>query len=617
MKAILRALTSDIGRILLCALLMSMSYLPPIRYAWYFDIILRAMALLVIGIPVFYEAIRGILRRDLLDEKFLMSVASIGAFALGEPLEAVAVLVFFTIGEMFEHYAVRRSRDSIRSLMKIRPDTATILRDTEECEVDAEDVEPGDILVCRTGDRIATDGVIVSGDGDLDCSMLSGESLPISVTIGEEVQSGSVVLRGILKIRATKIAEQSCAGRILELVESASERKSKEEAFITKFSRVYTPVVVILATILCLVLTIFRILPFGEAFRRALTFLVISCPCALVISVPMAFFGGIGASASQGILFKGGNVFSPLAKARTFIFDKTGTLTSGEFELVEVVSPTMQRGDFLSLVASAEYASNHPLALAIKKAVPDVKAPDDATERAGYGVIATIDGSTCVAVGNRRMLDEYATTKAMALPTDTRGVLYAIRDGVLIGYLRVSDNIRDGAKRAFSDLRSLGAQRLAILSGDRKESVATVAEALGADTYLGELLPEDKYVRLEEYIEGGERVVYVGDGINDTPSLARADVGVAMGGIGQDSALEVSDLSILTDDLTKLPTAVRIARKTISIAKQNIIFAIGIKALVLLLGAFGYATMWIAVFADVGVCVLAILNAMRTLYTKQ
>ena len=616
MKAVLRALFSDIGRILLCALLMSLSYLPPLRFAWYFDIIFRAMALLVIGIPVFYEAIRGILRRDLLDEKFLMSVASIGAFALGEPLEAVAVLAFFTIGEMFEHYAVRRSRDSIRSLMKIRPDTATILRDTKECEVDAEDVEPGDIMICRTGDRIATDGVIISGDGDLDCSMLSGESLPVSVTVGEEVQSGAVVLRGILKICAIRIAEQSCAGRILELVESASERKSKEEAFITKFSRVYTPVVVILATILCLVLTIFHILPFGEAFRRALTFLVISCPCALVISVPMAFFGGIGASASQGILFKGGNVFSPLAKARTFIFDKTGTLTSGEFALVEAVCPTMERDAFLSLVASAEYASNHPLALAIKKAVPDVKAPDEATERAGYGVIATIDGA-CVAVGNRRMLDEYATTKAIGLPADTRDVLYAIRDGVLIGYLRVCDNIRDGAKRAFGDLRSLGAQRLAILSGDRKESVATVAEALGADTYLGELLPEDKYARLEEYIEGGERVVYVGDGINDTPSLARADVGVAMGGIGQDSALEVSDLSILTDDLTKLPTAVRIARKTITIAKQNIIFAIGIKALVLILGALGYATMWIAVFADVGVCILAILNAMRTLYTKQ
>ncbi len=616
MKKLLRALTSDIGRILICALLMSLSYLPPIRYAWYFDIILRAASLLVIGIPVFYDAIRGILRCDLLDEKFLMSIASIGAFALGEPLEAVAVLAFFTIGEMFEHYAVRRSRDSIRSLMKIRPDTATVLQNGEEREVDAEDVEVDDLLICRTGDRIATDGIILSGDGELDCSMLSGESLPVSVTLGDEVQSGAVVLRGILKIRATRIAEQSCAGRILELVETASERKSKEEAFITKFSRVYTPVVVLLAVLLCLIPTIFQLLPFQEAFRRALTFLVISCPCALVISVPMAFFGGIGASASQGILFKGGNVFSPLAKATTFIFDKTGTLTSGEFELVEAVCLTMDREEFLALVASAEYSSNHPLACAIKRAVPNPAMPQESVERAGYGVIAIVDGAR-IAVGNRRMLDEYAIERTLDLPSDERGVLYVVREGVFIGYLRVSDNIREGAKEAFVALRSLGAKRLAILSGDRKESVTSVAEALGADTYLGELLPEDKFARLEEYIEQGERVVYVGDGINDTPSLARADVGVAMGGIGQDSALEVSDLSILTDDLKKLPIAVRIARVTLSIAKQNIIFAIGIKMLVLILGAFGLATMWLAVFADVGVCVLAILNAMRTLYTKK
>ena len=616
MKAVFRALVSDVGRLLLCGLVMSLSYLPPLRYRWYFDIILRALALLIIGAPIFRDAIRGLLRRDLLDEKFLMSVASIGAFALGEPLEAVAVLAFFTIGEMFEHYAVRRSRDSIRALMKIRPDTATVLRGGEECEMDAEDIALGDILICRTGDRIATDGVIVGGDADLDCSMLSGESIPVPVTEGDEVQSGAVLLGGFLKIRVIRIAEQSCASRILNLVETASERKSKEEAFITRFSRVYTPVVVGLAVLLCVIPSVFGILSFGEAFRRALTFLVISCPCALVISVPMAFFGGIGASASQGILFKGGNVFSPLARANTFVFDKTGTLTSGTFEISEVTSPTMRRDEFLSLLASAEYPSTHPLALAIKGAVKTIRVPEEATERAGYGVIAKIDGSI-LAVGNRRMLDEYATERELPLPTDERGVIYAIRDGVLIGYLRVSDNIRDGAKCAFASLRSLGATRLAILSGDRQESVATVAGALGADTYEGGLLPEDKFARLEALICEGDGVVYVGDGINDTPSLARADVGVAMGGIGQDSALEVSDLSILTDDLEKLPVAVKIARKTLAIAKENILFAIGIKLLVLVLGALGIASMWLAVFADVGVCVIAILNAMRALYVNK
>ena len=374
--------------------------------------------------------------------------------------------------------------------------------------------------------------------------------------------------------------------------------------------------VVILAVLLCLIPTVFRLLPFQEAFRRALTFLVISCPCALVISVPMAFFGGIGACASQGILFKGGNVFSPLARANTFVFDKTGTLTSGEFELVEVVSPTMEREAFVSLVASAEYSSNHPLALAIKKTVSSPRVPEASYERAGYGVEATVDG-VHLYVGNRRMLEEFCTTREISLPKDERGVLYVIREDVLIGYLRVSDNIRQGAVDAFRELRSLGVSRLAILSGDHKESVASVAEALSADTYEGELFPNEKFERLEPYIQNGETVVYVGDGINDTPSLARADVGVSMGGIGQDSVLEASDLSILNDDPRKLPIAIRIARKTLAIAKENIIFAIGIKLLVLILGTLGYATMWLAVFADVGVCVLAILNAMRTLYTKK
>ena len=371
-----------------------------------------------------------------------------------------------------------------------------------------------------------------------------------------------------------------------------------------------------LAVLLCLVLSIFSIVPFAEALRRSLTFLVISCPCALVISVPMAFFGGIGCAASRGILFKGGNTFGALADAKTFVFDKTGTLTSGEFRVAQAVCAEMTKEDFLSLVASAEHASNHPLARAIKESVPSYTIPSESEERAGYGVVSKVLGQS-IAVGNCRLLESVGVPMKQHTVDDESGVLYVAKNGVYLGYLRLEDTARPTSAAALAELRELGAERLMILSGDRPESVKRIADAVGADCYEGALLPEEKFARLEALIVGGERVVYVGDGINDTPSLARADVGVSMGGIGQDSAIEASDLSILTDDLQRLPEAIRIAKKTLSIAKENIIFAIGIKVFVLILGALGLASMWLAVFADVGVCVLAILNAMRTLIPKK
>ena len=612
----IRALFSDIGRLLLSTLVLSVSFLPPIVSIPYADLVLRALSLLIIGFGVFLDAVRGILRRDLLDEKFLMSVASIGAFILGDYVEAVAVLAFFTIGECFEHYAVRRSRESIRALMSIRPDTAVVLRDGEEEELDAEDVAVGETIVCRSGDRIALDGVILSGTGELDRSMLTGESMPIPVEVGDRVESGAVVLNGYFHIQATKLAEESCAARILELVEMASDRKSKEESFITRFSRVYTPIVVGLAVLLCFLLSVFSIVPFAEAFKRSLTFLVISCPCALVISVPMAFFGGIGCAASRGILFKGGNTFRALTEAKTFVFDKTGTLTSGSFRVIEAVGVDISKDELMHLVASAEHASNHPLARAIKESVGEYTVPSESEERSGYGVISRV-GEDQIAVGNRRLMQSLGISLAVHCFHDEIGVLYAAKNGVYLGYLRLEDAPRPTTAAALSELRKLGAKQLVVLSGDHSESVKRIADAVGVDSYEGALLPEEKFERLEALIASGERVVYVGDGINDTPSLARADVGVSMGGIGQDSALEASDLSILTDDLARLPEAIRIAGKTLSIAKENIVFAIGIKVFVLILGALGLASMWLAVFADVGVCVLAILNSMRTLIFKK
>ena len=573
------------------------------------SLVVHILALAASGIGVFADAVRGILRRDLLDEKFLMCIASVGAFCIGESTEGVAVMLFFLVGEYFEHKAVRRSRSSIRALMDICPDTATVIKDGVECEVDAEDVEEGDTVVIRSGERVAVDCRVVSGSAELDTSMLTGEAVPVPVGEGSELDSGTVVLGGELVCVALRAADLSRAARTLELVETATENKSREENFITVFSHYYTPAVIALAVLMAAIPPIVGILPFADSLYRALSFLVVSCPCALVISVPMAFFGGIGGSASQGILYKGGNTFSAISRAETVVFDKTGTLTHGEL-VTDVVEGILPKDELIALAAGAERASNHPIARALRAEAKDLPEAHDVTELAGLGVEATVSGSR-ISVGNARLMQH----RSIEIPQDIpRGSVIVARDGRYVGFITFRDRVKDEAKEAIAELRRLGVKRTVILSGDGAQAVSTVAEELGIDEYRAELMPEDKYSLLEELIASSRgKTVYVGDGINDAPCIARADVGIAMGKRGQDSAIEAADAVIMSDNLSRIPLTVRIARKTIRIAKQNIVFAIGVKLLVLLLVSLGLAGMWLAVFADVGVAVIAILNAMRTL----
>ena len=575
------------------------------------SIIIYILALLVAGLDVFINAIRGILRGDLLDEKFLMSIASVGAMILGEYNEGVAVMLFFLIGETFEKTAVKKSRKSIKSLMEICPDEATIIAFGEEETVDAEDVEVGATIIIRAGERVPLDCEIITGSTDIDTSSMTGESIPRPVTVGDTLDSGVMVINGVITCKVLRPLTESAASRVLALVENATENKSKEENFITKFSHYYTPIVVGLAVLLAILLPIFSNHTFAESVRRALTFLVISCPCALVISVPMAFFGGIGAAASRGILYKGGNVFSKVASLTAVAFDKTGTLTSGEFSITEVNPNNVTREELLALAASCEYGSNHPLALAIKSAVDEVEIPTDSREIPGEGVIATL-GDQEIAVGNSKLMSSLGITE---LP---EGNVFVARGGEYIGAITLGDRIKTESKVAIARLKELGIKECLILSGDKHDNVEKIKDELGLDTAYAELKPEDKYTKLEEIISTTEGSVgYVGDGINDAPTLARADVGFAMGAIGSDSAVEAADAVIMSDNLEKIAESVIIARKTISISWQNIVLAIGIKVIVMILGAFGIANMWLAVFADVGVSVLAILNSMRALSYKE
>lgn len=575
------------------------------------SIIIYILALLTAGLDVFISAVRGIFRGDLLDEKFLMSIAAIGAMILGEYNEGVAVMLFFLIGETFEKTAVKKSRKSIKSLMEICPDEATLLVDGEEETVDAEDVEVGSLIIIRAGERVPLDCEIVSGSTDIDTSSMTGESIPRSATVGDTLDSGVMVINGVITCKVLRPLTESAATRVLSLVENATENKSKEENFITKFSHYYTPIVVGLAVILAIIPPIFGWLTLPDSVKRALTFLVISCPCALVISVPMAFFGGIGAAASRGILYKGGNVFSKVAKLSTVAFDKTGTLTSGEFSITKIDPVSVSEDELLFLAASCEYGSNHPLAQAIKASANDIKIPDESREIPGEGVIATIEGAE-IAVGNRKLMETLGITH---FPEAT---VFVARDGEYIGSITLGDKIKTESKDAILRLKALGIKECLILSGDKSDNVENIKNELGLDSAYAELKPEEKYSRLEEIIAATEGSVgYVGDGINDAPTLARADVGFAMGAIGSDSAVEAADAVIMSDNLEKIAESVIIARKTISISWQNIILAIGIKVAVMILGAFGFANMWLAVFADVGVSVLAILNSMRALCYKE
>lgn len=592
------------------ALAIAFEHIPRVAELVWLSLGFYIVALLIAGLPVFIDAVRGILRRDLLDEKFLMSIASVGAFFVGEYSEGVAVMLFFLVGEYFEHKAVGKSRRSIRALMDIRPDEACVIEDGKEITFDADEVEIGTHIVIRAGERVPLDSVIISGSADIDTSAITGESLPRSVTVGDHISSGTVVTNGVLNARTVRMADDSAASRILELVENANERKSRTESFITKFSRVYTPIVVALALIVALIPPLFSLLTWGESVYRALTFLVVSCPCALVISVPMAFFGGIGKAASRGILYKGGNVFSSLANADSFVFDKTGTLTSGEFSVISTVPVGVSEEELLYLSASAEYGSNHPLARCIKGASQKSIVPTETRELAGKGVYAVVEGSE-ILVGNKSLLSEYSVE--LCASYDVTGAVFVARDGEFIGSVIIGDTIKKEAASAIRALRKKGVKRTVMLSGDRGDIASSVGKELGLDEIYSELLPEDKYRKLEKLIKENKSTVFVGDGINDAPSIVLADVGVAMGAIGSDSAIEAADVVLMSDDLSRLPEAMSIASKSIRISKQNIVFALGIKGLILILGAVGFANMWLAVFADVGVAALAILNSMRTL----
>ena len=575
--------------------------------------VLYAAALLSSGLSVYIDAVRGVVRRDFLDEKFLMSVASIGAVIVGEMSEAVAVMLFFAVGEAFEHKAVSSSRKKIRALMDICPDTATVVRLGEEIEIDAEDVKAGEIIVVKSGERVPVDAVVTDGSADIDTSALTGESLPRSVAKGDKIESGCVVIGGILRCEVLRPASESSAMRILEMVENADERKAKEESFITAFARVYTPIVVSLALLLAIVPSLFGITEWSDSVYRALIFLVVSCPCALVISVPLAFFGGIGAMASRGILFKGGSFFSPISRAKTAVFDKTGTLTTGKFEVVGVRANTVDEEELYALASSVEYASHHPIAEAIGRRAKRRYSADNIREIAGMGALGDVNGDK-IAVGNKRLMESISVSVPSEAETSSEALVFVAKENKFIGAIAISDEIKPEAERAVAELSACGISRTVMLTGDKRERAEKIAKKLALGDVKAELLPENKLSELEKIIAQGDgKTLYVGDGINDAPSITLADVGIAMGGIGSDSAIECADVVITSDNLEKIPEAIRGARKTLRIARGNIALALGIKVCVLALSAIGIANMWLAVFADVGVAVLAILNSMRVM----
>ncbi len=578
--------------------------------------VLFGFSVLICGIPVFRDAVLGLCRRDFLDEKFLMSIAAIGAFFIGEFSEGAAVMIFYRFGEWLEKRAVAGSRASIKALMDIRPDTARVLRDGKTEEVDADDVGIGETFIVRTGERIPLDGRIVRGDAGIDTSALTGESLPRNLGVGDTVESGYLVLSGVLTCTVLHTADNSAAARVLELVEDASERKSKEERFITKFSRIYTPAVVAAALLIALIPPLFGILNVKTSVYRALMFLVISCPCALLISVPLTFFCGIGGAARLGVLFKGGNTFSAVSRVFAVAFDKTGTLTAGSFRISEVKPRRLTAERLLAVAASAEYYSGHPIAVCLRGAVKDPEVPATVTEIPGAGIRAEVKGQVVLA-GNEKLFKRYSVSVPENGTFSESRVLIAV-DGSYEGYIAVSDTLKPEAAETIGELKKLGVKKTALLSGDRKEMALAVGKELGMDEIGFELTPEDKYKKLEEMQKGADgTLMYVGDGINDAPALALADVGVSMGKIGQDSAIEASDVVMMSDRLDKLPVAIRVARKTLRIARENIAFALTVKLGILALAATGlldaFGGMWLAVFADVGVCVLDVLNACRAL----
>jgi len=601
--------------------------------ALYASFALYLIPYLIAGHDVLLKAWRNIRRGEAFDESFLMAVATIGAFAMiffpeTEPhmAEGAAVMLFYQVGELFQSYAVGRSRKSIAAMMDIAPDYANIERDGAIVEVDPDEVQVGDIIVVKPGERVPIDGVVVDGTSQLDTAALTGESVPRHIEVGGEVISGCINMTGVLRIRTTKLFGTSTVSRILELVENASEKKARTENFITRFARVYTPIVTLAAVAIAVVPPLLGMGAWAGWILRGLTFLVVSCPCALVISVPLSFFGGIGGASRLGILVKGSNYLEALAQVDTVVFDKTGTLTSGTFGVVGVhPADAIDSDQLLAVAAHAEAFSDHPIALSVKKAYLD-EAPADseriidqariegAAEESGHGVKATVDGHA-VLVGNDKLMSAHGISCPDCELTGT--ILHVAIDGSYAGHIVIADTVKDDAAQAIADLHAAGVERCIMLTGDREEVARSVASDLGLDEYHAQLLPGDKVEQVERILDSARgNLAFVGDGINDAPVLTRADVGIAMGAMGSDAAIEAADVVLMDDKPSNIARAIRVARKTMRIVHQNIVFAIGVKLLILALAAVGIANMWLAVFGDVGVAVIAILNAMRAMNVK-
>lgn len=583
----------------------------------YIELPVYLIIYLIIGRDIVLKALRNIRKGQVFDENFLMTIATIGAFFLSEYAEGVAVMLFYQVGELFQSYAVSKSRRSISELMDIRPDYANVMRNNVLTKVDPEEVTVGETIVVKPGERIPLDGIVTEGYSALDTSALTGESIPRDVSVGENVISGCINQSGKLNIEVTKEFDQSTVAKILELVENASDKKSKSENFITRFARYYTPFVVFAAVALSLIPPLITGQSFLIWIERALTFLVISCPCALVISVPLSFFGGIGGASKCGVLVKGSNYLELLADTEVVVFDKTGTLTKGNFVVSKIHAQDISQDQLLEFAAYAEDYSNHPIAMSIKHAFSgsiDTKRIKGIEEIAGHGVKAMIDENEILA-GNAKLMKKYNISYSENTSGGT--TVYLAVNNKFAGYICIEDEIKPDAAKAIQELKSAGISRTVMLTGDSKAVGQKVGTQLKLDTVYAELLPADKVDKLEQLMQEKKQLAYVGDGINDAPVLARADIGIAMGGLGSDAAIEAADVVIMTDEPSKIATVMKISKKTLNIVRQNIVFALAVKGIVLILGAVGLANMWGAVFADVGVSVIAILNAVRSLNVKK
>ena len=612
-------MSKRLWRIIIGAAVLATAVLLNLNNEW-LQIALFIISYIIVGGDVVKRAVKNIFKGQVFDESFLMSIATIGAFFIGEYPEGVAVMLFYQVGELFQSYAVGKSRKSIASLMDIRPDYANVKKGDELVKVDPDEVQIGDIIVIKAGEKIPLDGKVIEGSSMIDTSALTGESVPREVEVGSDILSGCININGVITAEVTKEFGESTVSKILDLVENASSKKSNSEQFITKFARYYTPVVVIIAVFLAIIPPlVIDGATFSDWIYRALAFLVVSCPCALVISIPLSFFGGIGGASKKGVLVKGSNYLEALAETEIVVFDKTGTLTKGVFNVQEIHPEGVSKEELLELTAHAESYSNHPISLSLKRAYSkeiDNGRISDVEEISGHGVIATVDGKKVMA-GNIKLM------KMMDIPYfkgELIGtIVHVAVNNKYIGYIVIADEVKEDSAQAIKELKAANIKQTVMLTGDNKSIGSKVAKELGLDKVYAELLPADKVEKLEELFSQKSKkgkLAFVGDGINDAPVLARADIGIAMGGVGSDAAIEAADVVIMTDEPSKIATAMKISKKTLKIAHQNIVFAIGIKIIVLIFSAFGIATMWAAIFADVGVTIIAVLNAFRALNVK-